>query len=620
MRLLLVEDDRLLADGLASQLEKAGFSVDSTFTAKEALMLAEQEDYRAVVLDLGLPDGNGLDVLRKWRMNRASFPVLILTARGDWQDKVNGLKAGADDYLAKPFQTEELIARLNAIIRRSEGRVHSLVKAGNLELDENRQSLKLADGTEHSLTGTEFRLLRCLMSRPGHVFSKEQLMEQLYNLNDNPSENVIEAYIRRLRKLGTLRVSGADIPEAPSDILAYRKSFRVNDQPIVVIVSEDLGALSRSQAELHAWTAVVSLLLILLLVGALWLGINLSMRPVVSLKAALRRLQDGEISRIDVKAPEEFQPLVMQLNQLLDSLDQRLERSRDALANLSHSVKTPIAAVRQILEDTDRPLANDLRQQMAGRLDDIDRQLEAEMRRSRFAGPQVGKSAYPLKQARDLLWMLGRLYPAKSFEMSTVLTEERRWPIEEHDLNEVLGNLLDNAGKWSTRFVELGLYEDRQEFTITVEDDGPGIPPDALDTLGTRGLRLDEQTPGHGLGLAIVREITERYGGTLNFCSGSIGGLKATDEIRELIGLAEQPEADCSDVDTLLARHLTHVRERLRELASLEETLVRLQTACTDGRKVRECGILGELNSELGALEPEDRHNHVPGTHGPGQK
>ena len=208
MRLLLVEDDRLLADGLASQLEKACFSVDSTFTAKEALMLAEQEDYRAVVLDLGLPDGNGLDVLRKWRMNRASFPVLILTARGDWQDKVNGLKAGADDYLAKPFQTEELIARLNAIIRRSEGRVHSLVKAGNLELDENRQSLKLADGTEHSLTGTEFRLLRCLMSRPGHVFSKEQLMEQLYNLNDNPSENVIEAYIRRLRKLvGTDTIS-----------------------------------------------------------------------------------------------------------------------------------------------------------------------------------------------------------------------------------------------------------------------------------------------------------------------------------------------------------------------------------------------------------------------------
>lgn len=201
MRLLLVEDDRLLSHSLIRQLEKSGFSVDTAHTAKEATALGEQENYRVSILDLGLPDGNGLDVLKKWRANRISFPVLILTARDDWHDKVNGLKAGADDYLAKPFQTEELIARLNAIVRRSEGRVHSLVKAGRFELDENRQSLKLEGGAEHPLTGTEFRLLRCLMSRPGQVFSKEQLMEQLYSLNDNPSENVIEAYIRRLRKL-----------------------------------------------------------------------------------------------------------------------------------------------------------------------------------------------------------------------------------------------------------------------------------------------------------------------------------------------------------------------------------------------------------------------------------
>ncbi len=201
MRLLLVEDDRLLAEGLANQLEKAGFSVDITRTVKEAIILGAQEDYKAGVLDLGLPDGNGLDVLRQWRSGKATFPVLILTARGDWQDKVNGLKAGADDYLAKPFQTEELIARLNAIMRRSEGRVQLSVNVGRFELDENRQCLKVSDGTEHSLTGTEFRLLRCLMGRPGHIFSKEQLMEQLYNLNENPNENIIEAYIRRLRKL-----------------------------------------------------------------------------------------------------------------------------------------------------------------------------------------------------------------------------------------------------------------------------------------------------------------------------------------------------------------------------------------------------------------------------------
>lgn len=201
MRLLLVEDDPLLADSLASQLSKAGFSVDLTHSAATAIAMGLQEDYRTAVLDLGLPDGNGLDVLRQWRTGQADFPVLILTARDNWQDKVNGLKAGADDYLGKPFQTEELIARLHAIIRRSEGRVQAVVKAGSFELDVNRQCLKTAGDTELSLTGTEFRLLHCLMSRPGHIFSKDQLFEQLYSLNDSPNDNIIEAYIRRLRKL-----------------------------------------------------------------------------------------------------------------------------------------------------------------------------------------------------------------------------------------------------------------------------------------------------------------------------------------------------------------------------------------------------------------------------------
>jgi two-component system sensor histidine kinase PhoQ len=329
----------------------------------------------------------------------------------------------------------------------------------------------------------------------------------------------------------SIRVHNAKIANAPSDILAYRKSFVVNGVPIKVIVSEDMGALKNSQAELHAWTAIVSILLIFLLVGVIWFGINLSMRPVVSLQAALKRLQSGEISRIDTEAPEEFRPLVLQLNQLLDSLDQRLERSREALANLSHSVKTPIAAVRQVLDDTSRPLENSVRHEMGSRLGDIDRQLEAEMRRSRFAGPQIGKSAYPVKQARDLLWMLGRLYPEKSFELSTSLTDEFRWPIEEHDLNEILGNLLDNAGKWSAECVELSLEQRNGLAQIVVTDDGSGVSENDQVHLGQRGRRLDEQTPGHGLGLAIVRDIVARYGGHASFSSGSKGGLRVLVEI-----------------------------------------------------------------------------------------
>lgn len=201
MRLLLVEDDEMLALSLTRFLRSAGFVVDHVSSAQNARAMGLQEDYRAAVLDIGLPDGSGLEVLEAWRQARSEMPVLLLTARGGWQDKVNGLKAGADDYLAKPFHAEELVARLNALIRRSEGRVHKLLQASGFELDEERKRVRTPEGVWHGLTGTEFRLLRCLMARPGRVLSKEELLEQLYNLDAEPSHNVIEAYIRRLRRL-----------------------------------------------------------------------------------------------------------------------------------------------------------------------------------------------------------------------------------------------------------------------------------------------------------------------------------------------------------------------------------------------------------------------------------
>lgn len=191
----------MLVGALTRALQAAGFAVDHVASARSARQLGLQEDYRAAVLDLGLPDGSGLEVLQAWREGRSELPVLLLTARGSWQDKVNGLKAGADDYLSKPFHTEELIARIHALIRRSEGRAHGFVQACGFELDEDRQRVKTPEGIWHGLTGTEFRLLRCLMARPDRVFSKEELLEQLYNLDAEPSRNLIEAYIRRLRRL-----------------------------------------------------------------------------------------------------------------------------------------------------------------------------------------------------------------------------------------------------------------------------------------------------------------------------------------------------------------------------------------------------------------------------------
>lgn len=201
MRLLLVEDDPLLQSTLRQSLEHAGFAVDASDSASTAAQLGLQENYRVAVVDIGLPDGDGLEIMQQWRHAGCEMPVLLLTARDSWQDKVNGLKAGADDYLAKPFHWEELLARLQALIRRSEGRTSSTIEAGRYRLDEERQRVCTPDGQWHGLTGTEFRLLRCFMSRPNRLFSKEELLEQLYNLEAEPSLNTIEAYIRRLRLL-----------------------------------------------------------------------------------------------------------------------------------------------------------------------------------------------------------------------------------------------------------------------------------------------------------------------------------------------------------------------------------------------------------------------------------
>lgn len=325
---------------------------------------------------------------------------------------------------------------------------------------------------------------------------------------------------------GFVRGTNPDAGGSIADFLAYRKALTLNGEPVVIVVAEDLRDLQQSLQELHLWTAVVSAILLVLLILAIWLAIRSSLRSVGRLQRGLKALQTGASNRLDVEAPAEFDPLISQLNQLLDTLDQRLARSRDALANLSHSVKTPVSAIRQVLEDDTRTLDPGMRQQLAQRLWDIDRQLESEMRRSRFAGPQAGKGATPVSQARDLLWMLGRLHPDKNFELETRLGEDTRWPIEEHDLNEILGNLLDNAGKWARQSSVLSLTETGDRLIIAIEDDGPGVNAEALPTLGTRGVRLDEQAPGHGLGLAIAREITERYGGSLSFSIGTPGGLR----------------------------------------------------------------------------------------------
>ncbi len=205
MRMLVVEDEPALARQVASALQENGFTVDLAADGEDGQHFGATENYDAVVLDLGLPVLDGVSVLRAWRDEGLAVPVLILTARGSWQDRVNGLNAGGDDYLVKPFHMEELIARVRALIRRSSGLADSVLSAGCVELNTVSGTVT-HDGEAIRLTANEFKVLSTLMMRPTQVHKKTDLAEMVYGMNEDRDSNTIEVFVARLR-----RKLGADV-------------------------------------------------------------------------------------------------------------------------------------------------------------------------------------------------------------------------------------------------------------------------------------------------------------------------------------------------------------------------------------------------------------------------
>jgi len=201
VRLLLVEDDHLLVSRLTKSLKLAGYAVDVATDGVEAEYLGNENIYDIAILDLGLPKRSGIEVLANWRQANNQLPVIVLTARDSWQERVDGFKTGADDYIGKPFHVEELLARISALLHRSKQTAAGSFNSCGLKLDEQAQTITTQDNLVHALTGTEFRLLRYFLLNPEKILSKSQLTEHIYNLDSDKDSNVIEAYIKRLRKL-----------------------------------------------------------------------------------------------------------------------------------------------------------------------------------------------------------------------------------------------------------------------------------------------------------------------------------------------------------------------------------------------------------------------------------
>ena len=199
MRLLLVEDEPSLRDQLSNRLRQDGYAVDTAIDGEEGLFYANEYPIDLAIIDLGLPKLSGIEVIQRLRKGGSSVPVLILTARNRWQDKVEGLESGADDYLAKPFHYEELAARVQALIRRSAGKADPIISIGTVSLNSVTQDVTLND-ERLELTAYEYRLLHYLMLNAGKVISKMELTDHLYEEDTDRDSNVIEVFIRRLRK------------------------------------------------------------------------------------------------------------------------------------------------------------------------------------------------------------------------------------------------------------------------------------------------------------------------------------------------------------------------------------------------------------------------------------
>ena len=199
MRILVVEDEVSLRAQLEAQLRKVGYAVDAAADGEDGFYLGREHPFDLAVVDLGLPKLSGIDVIRRWREAGRTFPVLILTARGRWQDKVEGLNAGADDYLTKPFQAEELHARINALLRRAAGVATSVLRCGPITLDLTAHTVQV-DSLPLELTSYEYKVLEYLMLNRGKVISKTELTEHVYDQDFDRDSNVIEVFIGRLRR------------------------------------------------------------------------------------------------------------------------------------------------------------------------------------------------------------------------------------------------------------------------------------------------------------------------------------------------------------------------------------------------------------------------------------
>ncbi|ATJ83314.1 ATP-binding protein [Halomonas beimenensis] len=317
-----------------------------------------------------------------------------------------------------------------------------------------------------------------------------------------------------------------DVHRQGSHLLVYRRPFSVAGHEGVLLVGENFDRVETGLIRLTWWIGIIAGLVLLLLIILNLLAVRAALRPIAQLQRQLDELRLGQRARLDLTVPTELETLVTQLNRFMDAQDSRLKRSRHAVADLSHALKTPLAAIMQVMRGS-RPIDPQRRAKILARLADMQAQLNAELRRSRIAGPDAGQHTVIRREIQGMLDMFQSLYPDKEFRWSGTLDESASLAMERQDFMEMVGIVLDNAGKWASHTIRIHATL-TDGLRLVVEDDGSGVPEEQLTRLGQRGQRLDEGRPGHGLGLSILIQLLDHYAGSVDFQSPPDSGLRVT--------------------------------------------------------------------------------------------
>lgn len=309
-------------------------------------------------------------------------------------------------------------------------------------------------------------------------------------------------------------------------LLSYQKSYRVDNAQVDVTVAEDYRPVLERFYNARRWGLSIGATALLLVILLQWRLIVHALRPLERARRQLAELESGQRNQLDAAVPEEMKPLVGQINQLLEHIDEQLKRSRNAAGNLGHALKTPLAVLSSLQARPELQQQPELLRILQEQLRIIQQRIERELSRARMAGEQhSGKLFICSREIPALLQLMEQLH-GPHIRFIWLSGHELQLPFDRDDLLELLGNLLDNAGKWAHGHVQLGLKQSNRQLLIHVDDDGPGIPAAKRQLVLQRGRRQDEQTPGHGLGLAIVSDIVSALHGDIELQDSPLGGLQ----------------------------------------------------------------------------------------------